>query len=361
MESMTTHLPAGRNGAPLRVGVAFTPFETRAEVIMRLAARAEDRGLARVDLAEGWTHDAFILLTELAVRTSRIGLGTSVVSAWGRSPATIALAAAGLQRSSAGRFSLGIGASSPPLTEGFHGIPWDRPVGRLRHTLTAVRALLDGERLPDPPRGARALRLGVVPEVPVPIALAALSEASIRLAGELADAWSPFLWARSRLEEGRELLREGEVRCEAPVPTNVSIGVPVALGPDEDSARRLAAWWLSTYVTRMGPLYPRMLGERFGMKAAVDAMVEASRGEPEPRLAAAAEDLARDVTLLGTYDEAGEAIAGWFAAGADTVQLVLPPGRPEDELAEIVDVAAGFQNVSSAARRTGMTQPRAAA
>ena len=176
--------------------------------------------------------------------------------------------------------------------------------------------------------------------MPVPIALAALSPGSIRLAGELADGWSPFLWARSRIEEGRALLQEGESRAAAPTPTHVSAGVPVALGPDEDHARRLAAWWLTTYVTRMGPLYPRMLGERFGMAAGVDALIEAAQGTREPELPAVAEELARDVTLMGGYDSAADAIAGWFAAGADSVQLVLPPGRPEDELAEIVRVAA---------------------
>ena len=266
-----------RNSELMRVGVAFTPFETRTDVILRLAARADDLGLDRVQVAEGWTHDSMVLLAELALRTSRIDLGTSVISAWGRTPATMALGAAGLQRCSGGRFSLGIGASSPPLTEGFHGIVWDRPVAQLRQTLTAVRALLSGDRLPSPAPGARPLRLGVLPEVPVPIVLAALSPDSIRLAGELADGWAPFLWARSRVEEGRVLLQEGESRAEAPTPTRVSVGVPAAFAPDEKSARRLAAWWLSTYATRMGPLYPRMLGQRFGMAAAVEA-VDRRRG-----------------------------------------------------------------------------------
>src|SRR5512132_1420876 len=239
----------------MRVGIAFTPFETRTDVIVRLATRADELGLDRVEVAEGWTHDSMILLAELALRTSRIDLGTSVISAWGRTPATIALGAAGLQRCSGGRFSLGIGAGSPPLTEGFHGIEWDRPVGRLRQTLTAVRALLTGERLPNPAPGAWPLRLGVLPDAPVPLVLAALSSASIRRAGELADGWSPFLWARSRLQDGRALLQEGESRAETPAPTRVSVGVPAALGPDQASARQLAAWWLSTYATRMGPLY----------------------------------------------------------------------------------------------------------
>jgi alkanesulfonate monooxygenase SsuD/methylene tetrahydromethanopterin reductase-like flavin-dependent oxidoreductase (luciferase family) len=323
-----------------RIGVAFTPFETRADVIARLAIRADQLGLDRVEVAEGWTHDALVLLAELAVRTARIRLGTSVISAWGRTPATMALAATSLQRCSGGRFSLGLGASSPPLVEGFHGVEWERPVARLRETLTALRALLSGARLPQPASGARPLRLGVLPDVPVPIALAALSPASIRLAGELADRWAPFLWARSRLQDGRDLLREGEARADSPAPTRACIGVPVALGPDEASARRLSAWWLSTYATRMGPLYPRMLAERFGMAAGVEAVVAAA-DKDRPELPTAAEELAREVTLLGTYDQAGETIASWFDAGADSVHLVLPPGRPEDELAEIVDVAAG--------------------
>src|SRR5215831_8517732 len=152
-----------QRGEPHSVGVAFTPFETRADLILRLGRQAEDLNLDRVDVAEGWTHDSMIVLAQLAARTRSIGLGTSVISAWGRTPATMALGAAGLQRSSGGRFSLGIGASSPPLTEGFHGITWDRPLTRLRRTLTAVRALLGGDRLPDPAGEARPLRLGVVP------------------------------------------------------------------------------------------------------------------------------------------------------------------------------------------------------
>jgi alkanesulfonate monooxygenase SsuD/methylene tetrahydromethanopterin reductase-like flavin-dependent oxidoreductase (luciferase family) len=325
------------------LGVGFTPFETRTDVIVRVARHAEDIGLDRVDVAEGWTPDSLILLAELAARTSRIALGSSIISVWGRTPATMALGAAGLQRCSEGRFSLGIGAGSPPLAEGFHGLRWERPLARLRETLVAVRALLGGDRLPQPAPGARALRLGVTPESPVPILLAALAPGSVRLAGELADGWTPFLWARSRIGDGRALLQDGEERSDAATPTRASLGVPVALGSDEASARQLAAWWLSTYLTRMGPLYPRMLGERFGMSAAVKAMLDAAAGNAPPDLPATAEDLARDVTLFGTYDRAGDTIAAWFAAGADDVNLVLPPGRPEEELIEFLDVAsAGY-------------------
>jgi alkanesulfonate monooxygenase SsuD/methylene tetrahydromethanopterin reductase-like flavin-dependent oxidoreductase (luciferase family) len=321
----------------MQVGIAFTPFETRADVILRLAMRADALGLARVDVAEGWTHDALILLAEIAHRTERIGLGASVVSVWGRTPATLALGAAGLQRASGGRFALGLGAGSPPLAEGLHGRTWDAPLARLRATMIDVRALLAGERLPHPAAGARPLRLGVVPETPVPLVLAALADGSIRLAGELADAWAPFLWARSHLAEGRALLEEGAARAAAPVaaPTRATVAVPAALAEDEAAARALAAWWLKAYTTLMGPLYPRVLSERLGYRAGVEAL-----GEAGDELPAAAEALADDVTLLATYDGAADAIGGWFAAGADSVGIVLPPGRPEEELAAIVDVVA---------------------
>jgi alkanesulfonate monooxygenase SsuD/methylene tetrahydromethanopterin reductase-like flavin-dependent oxidoreductase (luciferase family) len=91
----------------------------------------------------------------------------------------------------------------------------------------------------------------------------------------------------------------------------------------------------------MGPLYPRMLGERFGMSAAVASILDAADGNARAELPAAAEALAQDVTLFGTYDQAGETIAAWFAAGADSLNLVLPPGHPEEELIEFLDVASG--------------------
>jgi alkanesulfonate monooxygenase SsuD/methylene tetrahydromethanopterin reductase-like flavin-dependent oxidoreductase (luciferase family) len=297
----------------------------------------------------------------MAMLTSRIGLGAGIISAWSRTPATIALAAAGLQRCSDGRFWLGLGASTPPLAEGLHGIRWEHPIERVRATLTSVRALLGGERLPAPAAGARPLRLGVVPDVPVPIGLAALAPASIRLAGEVADEWVPFLWARSRIEEGQMLLREGEQRGErATTPTRVSIAVPVALGPDEARARTLAARWLGAYTTRMGPLYPRMLSERFGMGRQVQVMIDAAATRRDPELPGSVEPLAREVTLFGTYADVGEAIAAWFAAGADRLNLCLPPGCSQEEMSEIVKVVARSLNSDVVADGDGASRsPRA--
>lgn len=322
------------------VGVGVTPFQTDADATIRLAVRAEELGYARFGTAEGWTHDAVVLLTQIGAATSRIGLAAAVLSVWSRTPAAIAMAAAGLQRASDGRFVLGLGASTPPLVEGLHGISWEQPLARMRSTLVAVRALLEGGRLPLDRARVRALRLGAPPERRVPIFLAALAPSSIRLAGELADAWLPFLWARSRLVDGRTLLAEGEAAADRLNATGIAASVPLAIAEDEPTARRIAAGWLLAYLTRMGPLYPRILRGQLGFAREVDSLLDANQTGGRPRLPAAAERLAREVTVMGTYDEAPDAVAAWLAAGADTIDLVLPLGVPEEQLREMLEAAA---------------------
>jgi alkanesulfonate monooxygenase SsuD/methylene tetrahydromethanopterin reductase-like flavin-dependent oxidoreductase (luciferase family) len=326
--------------ADRRIGVAVTPFQTDAGATIRLAVAAEELRYARFGSAEAWTHDAVVVLAQIAAATSRIGLATTVLPVWSRTPAAIAMAAASLQRASDGRFALGLGASSPPLMQGLHGVTWQRPVERMRTTLVAVRALLDGARLPLDRPAVKPLRLGLPPERPVPIQLAALAPSSVRLAGELADHWLPFLWARSRLLDGRALLAEGAAAAGRSPATGVVASVPLAVAEDQETARGIAAGWLLAYLTRMGPLYPRVLREQFGFGRDIDALLSANADGRPPRLPAAAERMAREVIVMGTYDEAPETVRLWLGAGADTIDLVLPPGAPEAQLREMLEAAA---------------------
>src|SRR4051794_1076437 len=183
----------------MSLAIGLTPLETRRDVILHIADRAESLGYDAFFLAEGWGHDASVLLAEVAVRSSRIRIGTGVLNVWGRSPAQIAMLAASLHEISGGRFILGLGAGSPALAEGLHDVPFRAPVRRLAAVTRQVRALLNGDRV-TPAGGARGLRLALGPS-PVPIMLAALGPAAIRLAGEVADSWGPFLFPLSALPE----------------------------------------------------------------------------------------------------------------------------------------------------------------
>jgi len=300
----------------MNVAVGVTPMETRREVVLRLADLAEDLGYSAFTVAEGWGYDAGVLLAEIATRTSRIELGTGVLNVWGRTPASIAMLASGLHAVSGGRFTLGLGAGSPQLAEGLHDVPFRAPVRRLGATARQVRALLDGERL-TPSAGGRGLRLAA--PAPVPLHLAALGPAAVRLAGEVADAWVPFLQPLSGLKGRICLLEEAAARVGRPRP-RVTPGLPTARSPE------VAAWWLAFYLTSMGPLYATSLREQ-GLGEAVDAVLAANgRGVP-PTVPPAAQVLVDELLVTGP----GE-LERWYAAGVDAPGLVLPPGRPLDEL-----------------------------
>lgn len=323
------------------LGLGFTPFETRPEVIVRSAQLADRCGFASFGLAEASGNAAPLLLAEVALTTEHLELATSVLSVWSRSPAVLAMTATGLQRASAGRFVLGLGASTPPLVEGLHGIEWQDPIGKLRAVIHEVRDLLAGRRLGDVPDGARPLALSTTPDSHVPLALASLSPPTVRLAGELVDRWMPFLWPRSQLQEGRRLLAQGASRADRAELPAITASVPLAVGSDRASAEASAARWLLVYCTRMGPIYPRMLRERFGYAAEVDALLAANADrDATPTLPGASMRLADDVLILATHDDVAGAAGRWADAGADRVDMTLPFGTSEEELRAAVLAAA---------------------
>lgn len=302
------------------------PLENRHEVLVRLAMEAEGAGHAAFYLPETWAHDTTVLLGEVAARTSRIQIGTGVLGVWNRSAATIAMAASTLDAVSGGRFALGLGASTAQLVEGLHDVPYQAPVERMRRVLTQVRALLEGERVPlTPGAGARALRLNLPPAPHVPIYLAGLSPETVRLAGELADGWLPFLYPRSRLRDGMAILRQGRARAADPRGTpRIVPSLPTVVAADGGEARKGAAWFVAFYLTSMGPFYPRTIS-RLGFEREVQAVVAANSTRGSSVVPPEAEVLLDELTIYGTPDEARARLALWSEAGADLPLLLLPP------------------------------------
>ena len=240
------------------IAVSFMPLENRREVIAELATSADRAGLRRASyLPETWAYDTTVLLAEAAVKTSRIRLGTGIIGVWNRSAATIAMAAATLASLSSGRFVLGLGASTPQLAEGLHDVPFGTPLARMRRTVGQIRALLRGDRIPlAVTTAARPLKLNVPSASAVPIHLAAIGDESVRLAGEIADGWVPFMYPLRQLPQGVAQLREGAERGGHPerLPA-VCPSVPAVVSADAAHAREGAAWFVSFYVVSMGTFY----------------------------------------------------------------------------------------------------------
>lgn len=310
----------------MRLAVGLTPLETRRDVVLHVATRAESLGYDAFFLAEGWGHDASVLLAEVAIRTSRIRIGTGVLNVWGRSAAQIAMLATSLHEISHGRFVLGMGAGSPALAEGLHDVPFHAPVFRLAAVVRQVRALLDGERVA-PVGGGRGLRLAIGPS-PVPVMLAGLGPAAIRVCGEVADSWGPFLFPVSALNDGVLLLQDGAIGRALP---QVCPFIPAAVSPDPARAKALASWWVQFYLTSMGPLYATRL-RQLGFAVGVDEVVAATGDTPEILL--------DELTLWGDAAAARQGVERWYNAGADMPIVTLPPNHSVDELDHILDALA---------------------
>ena len=178
----------------IKIGLSIDPSMPR---FLELAREAERIGVDSVWVAEFWASDAFTPLAAIAAVTDRIWLATGIAQLGARTPAMLAMTAQGVQLLSDGRIILGIGASGPQVMEGWHGIPFDRPLQRTRETIEIIKMITSGERLeyegttyqlPLPGGQGKSIR-SRAKTAPIPIYVASLGPANLRLTGELADGW----------------------------------------------------------------------------------------------------------------------------------------------------------------------------
>jgi alkanesulfonate monooxygenase SsuD/methylene tetrahydromethanopterin reductase-like flavin-dependent oxidoreductase (luciferase family) len=290
------------------------------------AARGLDAAIERVKLAESLgyetvyvTHiagrESLTVLTAYALATSKIRVGTGVVPIYTRTPATMAQTAATVDELSGGRLTLGLGVSHRAVIEGWHGQSIEQPVKEMREYASIVRAILRGE---DPPAGERWQTgfhlLGLDTRPQLPIYIAALSPAMLRLAGEIGDG--VLLWLCSpqyitdvvipEVTKGRE--RAGKTLAGF----DIAPAVPAALVQDRASAFAAMRGDLLPYFGL--PFYRAML-DRSGFDADIAAF-DAAAGDIEAMKAAISDGFLEQLTAVGDEAAVHAGIERYRAAGA---------------------------------------------
>ena len=285
-----------------------------------LLRRADALGYHDLWSGEATGYDGFTPLALAAAWTDRARLGTGVVNPYTRGPALLAQSAAALADASAGRFVLGIGSSSDRIVERWNGIPFEKPLTRVREAVAGLRPVFAGER------GAGGFKLEVPPPEPIPIYVAALRGRMLRLAGEVGDgAWVNFL-PLSAVEQVVGEVRAGE-QAAGREPGSVDIvcrffNVPA---PPEEGLP-FVRFMFAAYATV--PVYAEYF-RWLGFADQIDPMVEAWEGGDRKRaVELVPEDLARDVFVFGGPDEQRERLAAFAAKGITTLCLT-PIARPE--------------------------------
>jgi F420-dependent oxidoreductase-like protein len=304
----------------------------------------EKAGLDLVWVPEAYGFDSPSLMGFLAARTSTVEIGASILPIFTRTPTLIAMTAAGIDNLSEGRFHLGLGASGPQVTEGFHGVRYDNPLGRTREIVEICRDVWlreaplvhDGKnyKLPLPlEQGTglgKALKIIAHPyRSAIPIWIASLGEKNVQLTAEVADGWIPFLFVPDRAKTvfGAALAEGAKGRDPSLEPLMITAGGQLAIGEGEEVAkvRESQRAMIALYVGGMGAKGKNFYNElavRYGFaKEAATIQELYLSGHKREAEAAVPEELLRLTTLCGPAAYVAERIAAYMDAGVTHLQV----------------------------------------
>ena len=301
----------------------------------------EAAGLDVATVAEVYTFDSVSQLGYLAAVTERVELLSAIFPIYSRTPALLAMTAAGLDFVSDGRFTLGLGASGPQVIEGWHGVPYDAPLQRTREIVDICRTVWRREKLEhtgpkytiplpaDQGTGlGKPLKLINTPvRARVPIMLAALGPKNVELAAEIAEAWEPIWFMPERAADvwGDSLAAGKAKRDPSLGDLQVITGVPVAIGEDVDGLHDLVRPHLALYVGGMGAKgknFYNDLARRYGYEAEAETIQDLYlAGRKDEAAAAVPADLVRATSLIGPESYVAERVAAYAEAGVTTLAL----------------------------------------
>ncbi|GAA5005706.1 LLM class flavin-dependent oxidoreductase [Streptomyces siamensis] len=300
---------------------------------------AEKAGLDICWVAEAWGSDAPSALGFYAARTERMLLGSAVMQVGTRTPVALAQTAITLSNLSGGRFLLGLGPSGPQVMEGLHGVSFARPLARVRETVEIVRQAVAGDKIsyageeftiPRPGGDAVPMRLSLRAEHPIPVYLAALSPAMLRLTGRVADGWLGTSFVPegaaeayfAPLDEGLAL--SGRSRADF----DVCQGAEVAFAPDEEALGAMVAGRKKELAFSLGGMgsastnfYNRAYSRQGWADVAAQVRERWQSGDREGAAGLVTDDMVLATTLIGTEDMVRRRLRVWRDAGVDTVRL----------------------------------------
>ncbi|HZU71845.1 MAG TPA: LLM class F420-dependent oxidoreductase [Acidimicrobiales bacterium] len=325
-------------------------FKEAADQVVAL----EKAGLDIVWVAEAYGFDAATLMGYLAARTERVQIGSGILPLYSRTPALIAQTAAGLDYVSGGRAILGLGASGPQVIEGWHGVPYDKPLQRTREIIDVCRRVWRREvltheglyRLPLPPeRGTglgKPLKMITHPvRADIPIYVAALGPKNVEMVAEVADGWMPILFIpeKARSVWGEPLAKGKANRPSDLGPLEVVAGGLLAVGDDVTGLREMQRPMVALYVGGMGAKgrnFYNDLARRYGFEAEAERIQDLYlAGKKEEAAAAVPSEMLELTSLVGPAGYVRERMAAFAEAGV-TVLSVTPVGPDPVRLIEQV-------------------------
>ncbi|WP_371526159.1 LLM class F420-dependent oxidoreductase [Streptomyces sp. NBC_01283] len=317
-------------------------------------AALESSGLDAVWVAEAYGFDSPTIMGYLAARTERMKIGAAILNVYSRTPALIAQTAAGLDAISGGRAIMGLGASGPQVVEGWHGKPYDKPLARTRETIELTRRILrreviDHHGITDMPlpkekggKLGKPLKILTKPvRSEVPLYVASLGPANVRMTAEIADGWLPTLFIPEKAHQvwGAPLAEGKEKRDPALGPLQTVAGGLLAIGDDAAAVRDLARPQIALYVGGMGAVgknFYNDLAVAYGYEKEAKLIQELYlSGKKKEAEAAVPAEFCELMSLCGPESYVRERVEAFREAGVDMLN-VIPVGPEPATLIETV-------------------------
>jgi F420-dependent oxidoreductase-like protein len=323
----------------MKLGIGIGYSGGRLELPLDRVLEAERLGYDSLWTAEAYGSDAVTPLAYLAAKTTRIRLGTGIMQLAGRTPAMCAMTMSTLDALSGGRVLVGLGLSGPQVVEGWHGMPYDKPVARLREYVQILRKIwareepveLNGKAYQVPYRGSNATGLGkplksILHGRQLPIYLATMQPQSVRLTAEIADGWLPIWFSPQRMEMFHSALEEGFQRAgngKSRKDFDIVAGCTVIIGDDVRACLAHLKPTLALYVGGMGARSKNFHNEmvtRYGYGDIAARIQELYlSGRKAEATAAVPDELCDEISLCGPEARIRQRYKTWEASGVTTM------------------------------------------
>ena len=342
----------------MKLGISAIGFSKQLRIDMKLILHAENLGFDSTWTAEAYGNDAVTTATWIAAKTERIRVGTAIMQMPARTPAMAAMTAMSLDQLSGGRFILGLGPSGPQVVEGWHGVPYGRPLTRTREYIEIIRKVIareealqhQGYHYTIPCTGENASGLGkplksILHGNPgLSIYTASISPAGLRCSAEVADGVFPMMMDPEKydtlqgpyLEEGFAKAGGGKGLDDF----SVCPGVSVIISDDVENARMPVKMGLALYIGGMGARdknfyndYAKRMGFEEAAVKIQDLYLDGKRGEA---VAAVPDELVDAVHLVGSKDSIRERLQAWKEAGAKRHVDTMLVGTNQPEALELL-------------------------
>ena len=324
----------------MRIGMSLNYAGGFADTVTELADY-EKAGLGIVFVPEAYSYDAVSQLGYIAAKTERLEIASGIFQLYSRTPALTAMTAAGLDFVSGGRFTLGLGASGPQVIEGWHGVPYDAPIGRTREVIEICRTVWRRERLEyagkhytiplpaDQGTGlGKALKLINHPvRDRIPIVVAAIGPKNVEMAAELAEGWEPIFYLPEKAAgQWAGPLAAGTAKRDPSLgPLDVFAHTSLAIGEDTGGVLDLHRPMLALYIGGMGArgqnFYTKLVS-RYGYEQEALAIQDAYlAGRKDEAAALVPESLLAGISLVGPRGHVAERVAAMRESGVTTLNV----------------------------------------